>query len=338
MNDTSEPQICKFSINLQVLFHILLLRLHIMHERLEDLRQEKSAADQRMALEFAAGNECFRRCSRICSQVYQSTPQSFLLGFCSDMAADSEKDASEGHGGARNTGEKDHKPASSRKLTEAERKRKQECQRDSNARKKERIQNTEIEVENLRKQCAYYKGQVDAYNKGLQEEIGKVVNSVEQVGNRVEKQTAQIDNLCELFIEGKHSAGRRGSTSSSTEVLEGAPNPMASAMRWNRSLISGSFKPCQSLPDECYQLAFNSLMERYSASETHHAQEKVATEARHAQEMAAIKAQHAQEMAAVRTEYGLDVENEILQAPAGASPGIDYGDQFVNYSLFTGAP
>ncbi|XP_011017363.1 PREDICTED: uncharacterized protein LOC105120727 isoform X3 [Populus euphratica] len=320
MNDTSEPQICKFSINLQVLFHILLLRLHIMHERLEDLRQEKSAADQRMALEFAAGNECFRRCSRICSQVYQSTPQSFLLGFCSDMAADSEKDASEGHGGARNTGEKDHKPASSRKLTEAERKRKQECQRDSNARKKERIQNTEIEVENLRKQCAYYKGQVDAYNKGLQEEIGKVVNSVEkvincaekveQVGNRVEKQTAQIDNLCELFIEGKHSAGRRGSTSSSTEVLEGAPNPMA----------------------------FNSLMERYSASETHHAQEKVATEARHAQEMAAIKAQHAQEMAAVRTEYGLDVENEILQAPAGASPGIDYGDQFVNYSLFTGAP
>lgn len=61
--------------------------------------------------------------------------------------------------------------------------------------------------------------------------------------------------------------------------------------------------------------AFNSLKERYIASET---QEKVATEARHAKEMAALKAHHAQEMAAkeahharemaaVRTEYGLDV-------------------------------
>ncbi|PNT49586.1 hypothetical protein POPTR_002G138100v4 [Populus trichocarpa] len=44
MNDTSEPQIYKFSINLQVLFHIVLLCLHIMHERLEDLRQEKKCS------------------------------------------------------------------------------------------------------------------------------------------------------------------------------------------------------------------------------------------------------------------------------------------------------
>lgn len=230
------------------------------------------------------------------------------------MASDSEKDASEGLGGARNTGEKDHKPGSSRKLTEAERKRKQECQRNFNARKKQRIKSTEEEVETLKEQLAYYKGQADAHYKGIQE-LGKVVNSVGEVGK---KQTAQIDKLCELIIEGKHSAGRRecwGSTSSSTEVLEGAP------------------------PN---QLAFNSLKERYIASETHHAQEKVATEARHAKEMAAIKAHHAQEMAAkeahhaqemaaVRTEYGLDVENDILQAFAGASPGFDFADQFVNY-------
>ncbi|KAL9396698.1 hypothetical protein Peur_010951 [Populus x canadensis] len=65
MNDTSEPQIYKFSINLQVLFHILLLCLHIMHERLE-------ISDQRlMALEFDVGNESFRRCWRICSRVWQ---------------------------------------------------------------------------------------------------------------------------------------------------------------------------------------------------------------------------------------------------------------------------
>ncbi|XP_024450393.2 uncharacterized protein LOC7483800 isoform X1 [Populus trichocarpa] len=252
------------------------------------------------------------------------------------MASDSEKDASEGLGGARNTGEKDHKPGSSRKLTEAERKRKQECQRNFNARKKQRIKSTEEEVETLKEQLAYYKGQADAHYKGIQE-LGKVVNSVGEVGK---KQTAQIDKLCELIIEGqKHSAGRRecwGSTSSSTEVLEGAPN----------------------------QLAFNSLKERYIASETRHAQEKVATEARHAKEMAAIKAHHAQEMAAkeahhaqemaakeahhaqemaakeahhaqemaaVRTEYGLDVENDMLQALAGASPGFDFADQFVNY-------
>ncbi|KAJ6955088.1 hypothetical protein NC652_006507 [Populus alba x Populus x berolinensis] len=227
------------------------------------------------------------------------------------MAADSEKDASEGLGGAPNTGEKDHKPACSTKLTEAQRKRKQECQRNFYARNKQKSKDQDEEVEALRNECAYYQGQADAYKKGIQEELAKVVNSVGEVVN---KQTAQIDKLCEPFIKEKHSAGTRGSTSSSTEMLEGAPN----------------------------QLAFNSLMELYIASETHHAQEKVATEARHAQEMAAIIAHHAQEMAntearhaqemdEVRKEYGLDLENEG-QALAGASPGSDYGDQFLNYN------
>jgi len=82
--------------------------------------------------------------------------------------------------------------------------------------------------------------------------------------------------------------------------------------------------------------AFNSLKERYIASETHHAQEKVATEARHAKEMAAIKAHHAQEMAAkeahhaqemaaVRTEYGLDV----VGGGGGAGDRINYIAIFV---------
>ncbi|KAG6786599.1 hypothetical protein POTOM_008205 [Populus tomentosa] len=264
---------------------------------------------------------------------------------------------------APNTGEKDHKPACSTKLTGAQRKRKQECQRNFYARNKQKSKDQDEEVEALRNECAYYQGQADAYKKGIQEELAKVVNSVGEVVN---KQTAQIDKLCEPFIKEKHSAGTRGSTSSSTEVLEGAPN----------------------------ELAFNILMERYIASETHHAREKVATEARHAKEMAAIiahhaqemantEARHAQEMAAVRTEYGLDVEfviefecyclwrpllhsnsdtssagsrnsseiarsmnplhsltleNEILQAPAGALPGIEYGDLFVNYDSFPAVP
>jgi hypothetical protein len=62
----------------------------------------------------------------------------------------------------------------------------------------QRIKSTEEEVETLKEQLAYYKGQADAHYKGIQE-LGKVVNSVGEVGK---KQTAQIDKLCELIIEG----------------------------------------------------------------------------------------------------------------------------------------
>lgn len=55
-------------------------------------------------------------------------------------------------------------------------------------------------METLKEQLAYYKGQADAYYKGIQE-LGKVVNSVGEVGK---KQTAQIDKLCELIIGEVH--------------------------------------------------------------------------------------------------------------------------------------
>jgi hypothetical protein len=64
----------------------------------------------------------------------------------------------------------------------------------------QRIKSTEEEVETLKEQLAYYKGQADAHYKGIQE-LGKVVNSVGEVGK---KQTAQIDKLCELIIEEVH--------------------------------------------------------------------------------------------------------------------------------------
>jgi hypothetical protein len=60
----------------------------------------------------------------------------------------------------------------------------------------QRIKSTEEEVETLKEQLAYYKGQADAH---YIQELGKVVNSVGEVGK---KQTAQIDKLCELIIEG----------------------------------------------------------------------------------------------------------------------------------------
>ncbi|KAJ6738754.1 hypothetical protein OIU74_003681 [Salix koriyanagi] len=120
-------------------------------------------------------------------------------------------------------------------------------------------------------------------------------------------------------FDGKHSTCRkecRGSTSYSTEVLEGVPNPMESSMSLNGSVMSGSFKPYESLPD-AYKLAFNELKELYIASEAQHTQEKVtllelhalemaAAAAQHKQEMVAAAARHAQEMATVKRECSLE--------------------------------
>ncbi|XP_073263537.1 uncharacterized protein [Populus alba] len=246
------------------------------------------------------------------------------------MAADSEKDASEGLGGAQNTGEEDHEPGSSRKLTKAERIRKQECQRESNARKKQRIESNVKEAETLKETCAYLKGQVDLLEKQTKEardrtslkqaqELESIPEELEKAGNSIEKQTAQMFELYELIKGLKHSAGRRecwGSTSSNTEVLEEVPNPMASAMRWNGPVMSGSFKPCQSLPDECNQLAYNQLKELYIASEVRHAQEKAALIERHAKEMAATEARHSHhlEMAATEARHAHPLEMAATEA------------------------
>ncbi|KAJ6335082.1 hypothetical protein OIU78_011841 [Salix suchowensis] len=158
--------------------------------------------------------------------------------------------------------------------------------------------------------------------------------------------TTESFKPCQLLPEQwtplKHSTCRkecRGSTSYSTEVLEGVPYPMESAMSLNGLVMLGSFKPCESLPDADKLAFINKLKELYIASVAQHAQEKIrhaqematiearhtaakdrhaqemtaakerhdqemaATKDRHAQEMAAAKERHDQEMAAVKTEY-----------------------------------
>ncbi|KAJ6729970.1 hypothetical protein OIU85_020838 [Salix viminalis] len=81
---------------------------------------------------------------------------------------------------------------------------------------------------------------------------------------------------------------------------------MESAMSLNGSVMSGSFKPCESLPDADKLAFINKLKELYIASVAQHAQEKI----RHAQEMVAIEARHtaakdrhAQEMAAAKDRH-----------------------------------
>ncbi|KAJ6404760.1 hypothetical protein OIU84_012849 [Salix udensis] len=118
--------------------------------------------------------------------------------------------------------------------------------------------------------------------------------------------TTESFKPCQLLPEQWTPLECRGSTSYSTEVLEGVPNPMESAMSLNGSVMSGSFKPCESLPDADKLAFINKLKELYIASVAQHAQEKI----RHAQEMAAIEARHtaakdrhAQEMAAAKDRH-----------------------------------
>ncbi|KAJ6404762.1 hypothetical protein OIU84_012851 [Salix udensis] len=276
--------------------------------------KKSSAADERMAVELAARNECSAEAGKLAASFYifPSHRDRFKEGSIRRRACRPLLDFYEVE--PRNTGdnplnyifpilrtesllvrttnwawqtnfmcsehrrrEDHHKP--SRTLTEAERKRKQQCQRESNARKKLKMKSTEEEAEELKEKCAYF-----------QALVGVLENQVKNVRNEVEGQKADLAKLWEQ-IDGEMAAAKDLHDQEMAAAAARHAQEMAAA---------------KDLHDQEMAAAAARHAQEMVAAKDLHAQEMAAATTRHAQEMAAATARHAQEMAAVKTEYSLE--------------------------------
>ncbi|XP_011017381.1 PREDICTED: uncharacterized protein LOC105120737 isoform X3 [Populus euphratica] len=191
------------------------------------------------------------------------------------------------------------KPSDHQRLeaADAKRKRKQEIDKKSREKKKNKQDNNEAQLKTLQDECNYYKGQVDlckSMMKPLLDDTCQIGKFVQELGesrgharDTVEKQTGMV-NECWDIIKRKNITQPLpgGSSSISTSTDKDAYPPLelsVAAIKSDGSVTSESFKPCQSLPEEWTPLAtgeqerliraFFGLREHYTATTVRHARE-----------------------------------------------------------------